>query len=331
MRKLKVNESSIIYVACPANAATGGIELLHQLVYELNKLGLMAFMYYYEKKDNNPIHESYINYGNPYVDIIEDNINNIFIIPEIKTNFIYDFKEIQKVIWWMSVDNYYKQFNSNILLKKIIKQLLYKIGYYRVYRFEKNDNIFHFVQSEYAKQHLIAKNQKNIYFLGDYLNDLFIKQQSENMRKKKDDIVVYNPKKGIEFTQKIISQAKDIKFVPLENMTREEVASLLFRAKVYIDFGKHPGKDRIPREAAISGCCVITGMKGSAKYYEDVPIEKEFKFDDNIKNIPSILEKIQICFKEYHNEIIKFDFYRKKIKKEHDNFINDIKHIFIRK
>ncbi|MGC8677911.1 MAG: hypothetical protein ACP5UF_06840 [Hydrogenobaculum sp.] len=36
-----------IYIACPANFATGGPELLHQLGYHLiNDLNIEAFMYY---------------------------------------------------------------------------------------------------------------------------------------------------------------------------------------------------------------------------------------------------------------------------------------------
>jgi hypothetical protein len=37
-----------IYVACPANTATGGPELLHQLAYHfINDLGIKAYIYYY--------------------------------------------------------------------------------------------------------------------------------------------------------------------------------------------------------------------------------------------------------------------------------------------
>lgn len=84
-------------------------------------------------------------------------------------------------------------------------------------------------------------------------------------------------------------------------MTRDEVAKLLSTAKVYIDFGNHAGKDRIPK-AAISGCCVITGKDGSAKFYEDVPIDEEFKFKTINKNIPLIVEKIKHCFDNYEFE-----------------------------
>ena len=33
--------------------------------------------------------------------------------------------------------------------------------------------------------------------------------------------------------------------------------------QVYIDFGHHPGQDRLPREAVQCGCVVITGTRGS--------------------------------------------------------------------
>jgi len=329
MSRLVIKENTKIYVACPGNVATGGPELLHQLVYELNKLGKRAVMFYYEKTENNPVHNAYKHYNNPYVDLIEDEEYNIFIVPEVVTGMIYDYQKVQKVIWWLSVDNYYKRFNSDNKIKEIIKKILYKLGYFNVYRFDKKENVFHFVQSEYAKQHLLLKGISEIEFLGDYLNKYFIEKQSKNINIDKQNIVIYNPKKGIEFTEKLIDYAKDIKFVPIENMTREEVAELLSSAKVYIDFGNHPGKDRIPREAAISGCCVITGKQGSAKYYEDVAIDDEFKFDDNEKEIPKIAKKIEEIFNNYEVNAKKFDFYREKIKNEQSEFINDIKKIFL--
>lgn len=328
MAKLQITKSTKIYVASPGNVATGGPELLHQLVYELNKLGKSAYMLYYKKTENNPVHEAYKHYKNPYVDSIEDVEDNILIVPEVVTDLLYNYRNIQKIIWWLSVDNYYKRFNSNNMIKQIIKKILYSLGYFNVYKFDKKESIFHFVQSEYAKQHLLSKGIMEIQFLGDYLNKHFIENQSNNINSHKKNIVVYNPKKGIEFTKKLINLANDIKFVPIENMTREEVAELLSSAKVYIDFGNHPGKDRIPREAAISGCCVITGKQGSSKYYEDVAIEDEFKFDDSEKEIPKIIKKIKDIFNDYELNSNKFDFYREKIKNEQLEFINDIKKIF---
>jgi hypothetical protein len=327
-KKLRIKYNTKIYVVCPGNVATGGPELLHQLVFELNKMGLNGYMFYYKKTQENPIHDEYLKYNNNYVESIDDNEDNILIVPEINTDIIYNYKNIQKVVWWLSIDNYYKKFTSDIVWKKLIKKLLCLFGYLRVNDIFKENQLTHFVQSEYARKYLMGKKVKKIYFLGDYLNEYFIKKQTENINIKKQNIVIYNPKKGIGFTKKIIGYTDDIKFVPIENMTREEVAMLLLSAKVYIDFGNHPGKDRIPREAAISGCCVITSRKGSAKYYDDVAINDDFKFEDNDENISIIIDKIKDCLINYEQNIKKFDIYRDKIVHEQENFIKDIKNIF---
>ena len=111
-------------------------------------------------------------------------------------------------------------------------------------------------------------------------------------------------------------------------MTNEEVLNLLLKSKVYIDFGTHPGKDRIPREAAMCGCCVITGKRGSAKYYEDVPLRDDFKFDDKEENIDKIIDKINLCLENYEEQNKNFDEYRKGIIGEEEKFEEDIKKIF---
>lgn len=51
---------------------------------------------------------------------------------------------------------------------------------------------------------------------------------------------------------------------------------------IYIDFGEHPGKDRIPREAAMRDLIVITGRDGAAVNDVDVSIPKKYKIDRNM-------------------------------------------------
>lgn len=328
MNNLNVKENSKIYVACPANIATGGPELLHQLVYELTKLGRNAFMFYYKCGKENPVHSAYKKYNNRFVDEIDDDTANILIVPEVNTGMIEQYKNIQKVIWWLSVDNYYDRFGSRSWYKRLLKRIFAPI-FKQKYSFDPNDGVHHFVQSEYAYQFLKSKNIHQIAYLSDYLNEFFIQEQLENITKEKENIVIYNPKKGIEFTQKLMSEAgDDIQFIPLQDMTREEVAETLSKAKVYIDFGNHPGKDRIPREAAISGCCVITNKQGSAKYFEDVMIDDIYKFEDKPENIGIIIKKIKECFINYDENNEQFNFYRAKIKNEQSVFIEEVKNIF---
>lgn len=75
-------------------------------------------------------------------------------------------------------------------------------------------------------------------------------------------------------------------------------------------------KDRIPREAAILKCCVITGKRGSANNNQDILIPDEYKFSDEKKNINDILVKIEECINEYEIKILDFVSYIEKIKEE---------------
>lgn len=141
---------------------------------------------------------------------------------------------------------------------------------------------------------------------------------------------MYNPLKGLNFTQKIIENAKGLIFVSIEKMKRDDVIKILKKAKVYIDFGHHPGRDRMPREAAILGCVVITGMRGSAKFQEDVPIPQEYKFEDKDENIPLIVDKIKYSIYNYEEVYNVFESYREHIRNEKVRFLEDLRKIFVK-
>jgi len=355
---VKIYSNTKIFIACPANFVTGGPELLHQLAYHLRKdLSIDAYMYYYnfdENKFKNPVHREYEKYDNPFItklNEIEDNKKNIIIVPEIQEgiNLLQYFKNIRKGVWFLSVDNYYlskltkKDFFIRRALNKITKnffrkplinfditseEILMKLVEKYDYKTDPLLKLANFYMTNSYRGLKWFSDLKPLYYLSEYLNEDFLKTQTDLT--KKENIVVYNPKKGLAFTQKIIKKAKDIKFVPLINMSRDEVVKTLQKAKVYIDFGNHPGKDRIPREAAILGCCVITGKRGSAAFFEDVSIPDEYKFEDREENIPKIIDKIKDCFENYEERYKDFEYYREVIKNEPQKFIEDLKKIFMK-
>lgn len=311
-----------IYIACPANTATGGPELLHQLCHKLRGKGYSSYMYYYGRNNDNPVHERYLKYGTEFVDYIEDSEDNIIIVPEVNIELLKKFKNIRKAIWWLSVDNYFTVIGYKRYKIKTLMGLL-SFNY-------RKKNVIHFAQSKYAIEFLKQQGveEKNIYYLSDYLNDVFINKSKENTKFTKKDNVLYNPKKGYEFTKKIIESSTNLNWVALENLRPEEMSKLMMESKVYIDFGNHPGKDRIPREAAISGCCIITGKRGSAKYKEDIYIDEEFKFDDKEESIKYIVDKINYILNNYEIENAKFEDYRNRILDEEKAFEDDIDSIF---
>lgn len=328
MSQLNITKESKVYVLCPAQVATGGPELLHQLVYTLrNNLNIDAYMYYLPNDVEDPTHEAYKKYGVPFSRKIEDEEKNVMIIPEVMTKEFQKFHHIQKTIWWLSIDNYFITMNGR---KGKLNKSLCKRGFKGHFFFDKTltDIDLHLAQCYYAQDFLEKKGMRNIAYLSDYLNQEFLSLKTDLSQK--ENIVAYNPTKGFKFTKKILEHplAKELRFVPIKNMTRAEVIELLQKAKVYIDFGFHPGKDRIPREAAILGCCVITNKTGAANFQKDVNIEQEYKFRSSQKEIPAIIEKIQQLMQNFKSEYKKFDPYRKSIQEEYSVFVDDVAKIF---
>lgn len=234
----------------------------------------------------------------------------------------------------MSVDNYAKKYSKYFFqfkwkdLKvsekiKNIRRLIIgkKIGKKEIIDLKSKD-INHLVQSKYAEEFLKNKgvNLKNILYLSDYINnDFFIKNTNEF---KREDVILYNPKKGEKITKKIMKKFSQYRYIPLENMTVEQLRETYLKSKIYIDFGNHPGKDRIPREAAALGCVVLTNKKGSAKYFEDVSIPEKYKYSDN--EINRLGEDIKFIFENFENVSIEYEYYRNKIKDEEKVFDNEI-------
>ena len=312
-----------IYVLCPGTVKSGGAELLHQLVYHINQLGGNAYITYLTTSNELPLthpeFEKYV-YGRVRTtnDII-DQTGNALIIPEgwfIGTELVQNAK---KLFWWLSVDNFlkaasdYGRNDPETEMRGVC---------------EKTD--IHLYQSAYAKAFVEKYNiqEKPVVHLGDYLNDTFIRNCSDALSCEKEDIVLFNPAKGGEFTGQLIEASQELCWRPIENLTTEQVQKLLRTAKVYIDFGNHPGKDRIPREAAVSGCIVITGRKGSAAFQEDVWIPEKYRMDEETTSTEEIVEQIRQSIRDYNEQIGDFEEYRKRIIGEKEQFISDVKQIF---
>lgn len=330
---IRVTKNQPIYVVCPAMAATGGPELLHQLVYKLNKLGFNAYMSYYfskrQDKTQDPVHERYKHYENPYVVEVEDNDNQVIIVPEVETGFIYNYPKSVKIIWWLSVDFFFITWDAKSKLKDKFKKWF---GILKRYNFEKMDNLYHLVQSYYAEDFLAKKGiRKQVGYLSDYLNKAFLDNAPTTFTATgREDIVLYNPKKGLEKVEQLQQLAPQLNWVPIQNMTPDDIVTLQQKSKVYIDFGFHPGKDRIPREAAINGCCVITGREGAANYEKDVPIKDEYKFEFSVATQQAIVQKIEECLSDYEMKITDFEGYRTMILNEEQQFEQDILKNFVK-
>lgn len=316
-----------ILIAAPAGSVSGGPELLHQLCYHLNCLGLDSYLYYYEETGKLVDMEApkpYEKYKTRHVkdaSLLKKEATAL-IIPEIAVPLLRLFGCHQRYIWWLSVDNYKDAYQD--ILKTMPN------GKSDIFRLSGQENILHLVQSEYAGHFVhtdigVPKNQ--IFYLSDYLNSEFYSIQIAP--RFKQNFIAYNPKKGYDVLKPIMDASPQFTWMPIIHMSAKDVGNLLRLSKIYIDFGNHPGKDRIPREAAISGCCVITNKKGSAGFYGDLPIPETYKFADANASSPEIIALIQDIFEHYEEHRRNFESYCDIIRSEEKRFVEDIQKIFI--
>lgn len=301
---------------------TGGIELLHQLAFELNKYPTInARISYFESKNRlqqplqPPIYTQ--RYNTRYV---TEKLNNppVVIFPETLA-FASNAKQFEnslKIIYWESVDNYY---HDN--LPKHLKDVF-------------PIDCLHLTQSYYATDHVINKlhiPKTNVLSCTDYLSEEFFFTPSTT--RERQNVVTYNPRKlagknNTPFIQKLfatLEKDKNIITFPLVNYSTGDLVKLLDNSKLYMDFGNHPGKDRIPREAAIRGSCVMTGLAGAARFSQDIFIPGKYKIEDKEENIPKIIDRIHYIFNNFSICTKDFDPYREKIKREKTLFELEVK------
>lgn len=344
---IKVYSNTKVFVHCPAGAVTGGAELLHQLVDVLRRNSIDAYIVYYGEKEH-VVPSEYHCYDINVSETVEDKEENIEVIYEGVFNFIRNNKKIQKFLWWLSVDNFYYCSAYYLSLcnlfawdKKMWAYEVLRRGYDLLFRGGKRSyfntlslkdlresGAMNGYQSEYAQNFLQNNGFGEMVSLKDFINTDHIVPFSTQGR---EDIVLYNPKKGMEFTKKLIDKAPDLKWVAVQNMTRAQLVELMRKAKVYVDFGYHPGKDRLPRECAMNGCCIITGKRGSAAFFEDVAIPDKYKFDEKKASLSSIIDRVRNTLADYETAIGDFDFYRAAISREKQEFEEDAENLFVKR
>jgi hypothetical protein len=304
-----------IYILAPQNRKSGGAELSHQLCSAINKLcDVKAYMCYVDLDApfnkalgvDVPAPDAYEVYETQHIlgDSELNNPESIIVFPEGLTLSMPYYPLAKKVLWWMSVDNYIISTNESNM------------------PFIRENVLLHLYQSYYSKDYVEKKipNANGLY-LSDYINDqhgqfIYPAQFREN-------IGLYNPAKGYDEIKPLIEKASWLKWIPLAGLDIPHMILMMEAGKVYVDFGNHPGKDRIPREAAANGCCVITNKKGAAAFEGDVPIPEQYKFESPTENLDEIDNLLHDICDNFEVHQARFENYRKMIAAEKDAFYSD--------
>ena len=345
-----MNEIIRIYVLCPANVITGGPDALHQIVFYLNKIGYDAsIVYSSEKHEHVEIPFPYKCYIDSFL-LLNDLIvtkNDIIITPETHFYLIKNF-ECKKIIWWLSVDNnskytfLYRVFKIFTIPLRFLKNNIIQnknINYKKYFKYnffnkkitfkDENNILFHMCASYYAFDYVSKKTSINVYKAIEPLSKKFLDRynESKDCEYIKENIILYNPAKCDKIIKKLIKYDKKHRYIPLSGMSQDELIDMYKKAKLYIDFGPFPGAERMPKEAVLFDCCIITGRRGASDFYYDVPILEKYKFK-NYKDYKKISILIDYIFENYEIVIADFELYKKTVINLESNFINSLKFIF---
>lgn len=316
--------SETIYLLCPAGTRTGGPEALHQLGRVLIDLGHDARMVYCPPEQlapqagdgvlafpdiADPMPADYAVYAVPRDTTIVDRPGNRVVFPEIWPAIIPLLKHATPCWWWLSIDNG--------------RPAMERFGGMDAVRAARG--VVHLCQSYYALSWLAERDVLGLP-LFDYISPRY-RELAQSPPAPRTDRIVYSSK-GSWFCGHLRRWAPGLQWQELRGFSTQEVQELFRTSRLYVDFGAHPGKDRMPREAAMLGCCVITGQRGAAGNPFDVPILARYKFPDSRLAIPRVLLGIRATLADYDQRVRDFDTYRTIIAGEHGEFMAQAARVF---
>lgn len=279
-----------VVIFCP-EYLNGGCEALHQLGHQIARHGGSAHMAYYGPYSAleldggrlrchlapSPVADYFAQYRPNPLQEVRTGPDTLVLLLEVLTALAgAQDTPFQRALWWLSVDNAIAQ-NPSLLDATHRRRLLSDPG------------LVQFHQSDYARRFLQANDAARYHPLSDYTDPDFLARRAAAAANppivERRRVICYFPNKGAALAERFIAGRDALRqpaaFVPLRSMTKAQVRDALFGARIYLDFGNHPGKDRVPREAAIAGAVVLLHAVGAAGCFPDHPLPADYLFTED--------------------------------------------------
>jgi len=291
-----------IYVLSPVGYRSGGPEALHQLVDAIRQQGVSSFILSaYPDVEVAPV-DDFSRYDYEIVKELPKSGRQVLVVPEwcltrdldaLKTALANP--DVVVWVWWLSVDNslhpealrFSRQSRPSLplgegLRREVLRRTARDVKYIFASRavslrlrhlMSRTEGFL--AQSDYARDFCKRSLNRDAMMLTDYLTPL----PAFEAQDRQVDTVLYNGIKGNELIEPIRSRLPDVRFSPIRGMTYAQVCSALAAATVYLELGRLPGRDRLPREAARVGTPVVLLRQGAGRYVADFPLPSQDTFD----------------------------------------------------
>lgn len=241
-----------VVVASPMQY-TGGPEALHQLDHALRAAGVESRILYWGKRDELAGRDFARRYGSRESSA-EPDPEAVLIIPEIENPRVWRARGWSRiVVWWLAAS--------------------------RLHPLAEYDGCFHIFQSRHAAEQRAAEAIRG-WMVTDYLRSEYFAGVKPVPVRERARLIACNHRSAAWLAQAAPGMA-GFKFEVIENCPPDRVTRILGRSRYFVDVGWHPGRDRMPREAAMLGCVVLCGRQGAAAYPEDMPLAEELRLVDH--------------------------------------------------
>jgi hypothetical protein len=326
-----------VLLLCP-EVKTGGPEALHQLGYRIARHGGTARMVYYAPHsrievdgdilrchaETSPMPEYFAQYQPRVLRETRLGPETLIVFPEPLSKLAAESNRgYRRAVWWLSLDNALPQ--NQDLLDADARRALFA-----------DPSLIHLYQSDYTRQFLTANGAAQYFPLSDYTDPQFVHRSLVTSEvvpiEARRDVVCFFPNKGAERAARFLAGnaalQHRIDFVPIRDMTKTQVRETLFGARIYIDFGHHPGKDRVPREAAIAGAVVLLHAAGAANCFLDHPLAAAYRFTEDDIASGALHRQVDAILDEPAEHFALQRLYRQAILLEQERFDLEVRNFF---
>lgn len=325
-----------VLLLCP-EVKTGGPEALHQLGYQIALHGGVARMVYYApysrleidgdvvrcEADASPMPAHFAQYAPQVLRETRLTPDTLVVFPEPLAKLASEATGYQRALWWLSLDNALPQ-------NPELEEGDGAAGLFA------DPRLIHFHQSEYAARFLRNHGATQFFPLSDYTDPQFIHRslvaELNPPIADRRNVMCFFPNKGGPLAARFLEGAaalrQPVEFVPIRDMTKAQVRATLFRARIYIDFGHHPGKDRVPREAAIAGAVVLLHAAGAARCFPDHPLADVYRFTEADVTSGALHRRIDAILDDPAAHFAAQLAYRQAIRLERERFDLEVRGLF---
>lgn len=301
-----VTQTGPVFVMSPIGHRTGGPEALHQLVHTLRLQGVEAYLTPYDMGQNGSPVPEFDHYECGPARPLPPGGAFHLVLPELRLR--HDLSPLVRQLngtraslwlWWLSVDNSHHPAAARFARSTTPHQWLAVPGSgsqqhpplgiagrlraarygqriaSRLRQLDRRDVRF-LAQSDYAADFCRTRLGRPAILVSDYLGmqPVVSSQSSQSPHQ-----ISYNGAKAGPLIHDLIASMPEATFVPLLNMTEEQVAMTLAGSAAYVELGALPGRDRLPREAIRLNTPVVMLKRGAGRYPGDFPLPDSYRID----------------------------------------------------